>query len=233
VAGAMGIMVHETKIEVLYGLISHSGQSCKSILSSSMLFDAVNPLDISSKNTESTEEQIEGGKLIVFSGDSKKPALHLTLQCMESKVLSENLDDGRPCPSMKRLLTGGCGNKFYNVQKYSKSNRKSQRGVGAMSIGPPGSCSWDTAAPTAVLLASDPNARVTDLIGNPLVYDGVRLSNSCGVLVSSGTVANEIHSRLTKGLRQDKEFCELMGVVFDDTVWDTSGQTTHQVNAGR
>jgi len=152
---------------------------------------------------------------------------------METKVLSDNLDDGRPCPSMKRMMTGGCGNKFFNVQKYSKSSRKCRRGMGAMSINPPGSCSWDTAAPTAVLLASDPNARVTDLIGNSLIYDGVRLANSCGVLVSSGTVANEIHCRLTKLLRQDKEFCELMGVAFVDIMCESNGQNTHQARAVR
>jgi len=90
--------------------------------------------------------------------------------------------------------------------------------VGAISIAPPGSSSWDTAAPTAVLLAADPKARVTDLIGHPLVYDGRHLLNDYGVVVSSGCVASRIHDNLCEGLCNDPEFREAIGVELNDVV---------------
>ena len=205
VGGAVGIMlVHERQIEVLYGLVSHSGGSCRSVLSGSKVFDAINPLTVPRDDAaDSSRQDDREDELLVFSGDSKKPALGIALHHLENRVLArESLEGGRPCPRMRHMVTGGCGNKFYSVQRSR---------AGAMSIGPPGSCSWDTAAPAAVLLAADPDARVTDLFGRPLVYDGVRLSNGCGVLVSSGAAANEVHARLAEELRGDEELCELVG----------------------
>ena len=205
VGGAVGIMlVHERQIEVLYGLVSHSGGSCRSMLSGSEVFDAINPLAVPRDDApDSSRHDDCEDELLVFSGDSKKPALGIAMQHLEKRVLArESLDGGGPCPRMRHMVTGGCGNKFYNVQR---------RRTAAMSIGPPGSCSWDTAAPAAVLLAADPDARVTDLFGRPLVYDGVRLMNGFGVLVSSGAAANEVHARLAEELRGDEELCELVG----------------------
>ena len=88
--------------------------------------------------------------------------------------------------------------------------------VGAISLAPPGSSSWDTAAPTAVLLAADPRARVTDLLGRPLIYDGDNLSNKCGVVASSGSVASVIHDRLCMGLRMDDALYDLLCVNLND-----------------
>merc|ERR1712087_884372 len=86
--------------------------------------------------------------------------------------------------------------------------------VGAISLAPPGSSSWDTAAPTAVLLAADPEARITDLFGLPLIYDGKHLLNDCGVVVSSGRIALRIHERLCN----DPHFCEVLGVEMQNMV---------------
>jgi hypothetical protein len=82
--------------------------------------------------------------------------------------------------------------------------------VCAISLAPPGSSSWDTAVPTAVLLAADPKARVTDLLGPPLIYDGGNLSNKCGVIASSGPVSSIIHERLCIGLSTDGALHELI-----------------------
>ena len=82
--------------------------------------------------------------------------------------------------------------------------------VGAISLVPPGSSSWDTAAPTAVLLAADPKAKVTDLLGCPLIYNGDNLSNKCGVVASSGPIASIIHERLCMGFSTDGALNELI-----------------------
>lgn len=89
--------------------------------------------------------------------------------------------------------------------------------VGAISIAPPGSSSWDTAAPTAVLLAADPEACVTDLFGHQLVYDGIHLLNDCGLVVSSGSVASRVHLRLCEELCNSPEFCDTIGVEMDNS----------------
>ena len=129
-------------------------------------------------------------------------------------------------PPIHKVIVGGCGHKILSVQRHAQSLVQQLQTdtcgglsslsqaiiVGAISLAPPGSSSWDTAAPTAVLLAADPNAKVTDLLGRPLIYDGDNLSNKCGVVASSGTVATIIHERLCMGLRNDGAFQGLICV---------------------
>lgn len=57
---------------------------------------------------------------------------------------------------------------------------------------------------------------MTDLLGRPLIYDGDNLSNKCGVVASSGTVATIIHDRLCRGLRNDGILQGLICVINDD-----------------
>eukprot|EP00569_Conticribra_weissflogii_P019921 CAMPEP_0171425524 /NCGR_PEP_ID=MMETSP0881-20121228/3381_1 /TAXON_ID=67004 /ORGANISM="Thalassiosira weissflogii, Strain CCMP1336" /LENGTH=582 /DNA_ID=CAMNT_0011944859 /DNA_START=108 /DNA_END=1856 /DNA_ORIENTATION=+ len=138
----------------------------------------------------------------------------------------------RKYPPYRKIVAGGCGNKILYVGRRSQAQRRErceatgvnlssspsekslsqQSIVGAISVAPAGSSSWDTASPTAVLLALDPLARVTDLIGRPLIYDGVRLTNEAGVVVSSGDVAVRVHEDLTGRLSKDESFLSMIGL---------------------
>jgi len=244
VGGVMGLpMVHGNQIEIAYGLISakeSEGESsvASPLLSGVKLFDALNPLDTSEGQGASIgDSAIDDGDstLMVFSGDSKKPALKLAMDCLENKVLGgiepgniQKADSNEDLhPPVRKVVAGGCGNKMLSVarhfqciserheKEYSASPSSPPR-VGAISIAPPGSSSWDTAAPTAVLLAIDPSARVTDLLGKPLIYDGDNLLNKCGVLVSSGDVASMIHERLCRELCEDQSLFEVIGDILVD-----------------
>ena len=223
VAGAMGMpMVHENQIEIAYGLISSQRNDDDGvvetipILSGVKFFDAINPLDTEKKSphTDDSANDDIANTLIVFSGDSKKPALSLAMDCLENRVLGANSES----PPVRKVVAGGCGNKMLSVQRHfqciSERHHTSSESssVGSISIAPPGSSSWDTAAPTAVLLAVDPKARVSDLLGRPLIYDGDNLLNDCGVVVTSGYVASNIHERLCESLCKDEEFCEVIGI---------------------
>lgn len=242
VAGAMGMpMVHGNHIEIAYGLLSPKRNESEPhvavpLLSGVKTFDALNPLDIQYVKQDGS---CPDSTLMVFSGDSKKPALKIAMGCLEKSVIGRvepgniqeaDSNEGYLQPPIRKIVAGGCGNKILCVQRHfqclserhnekdSSSSSSSPPMVGAISIAPPGSSSWDTAAPTAVLLAADPEARVTDLFGHPLIYDGEHLLNDCGVVVSSGCVASRIHERLCEGLCNDPEFCEVIGVELDDVL---------------
>ena len=152
----------------------------------------------------------------------------------------ESIDECHLHPSIRKVIVGGCGHKILSVQRHVQSLVQQQQQqqqqlqtqtlcnglssssstqaiiIGAISLAPPGSSSWDTAAPTAVLLAADPKAKVTDLLGRPLIYDGDNLSNNCGVVASSGTVATIIHDRLCRELCNDGILQELICVNIND-----------------
>jgi len=244
VAGAVGMpMVHGNDIEIAYGLISprdkNESSAAVPLLSGVKMFDARNPLDFHSVKeciSASGSTEYDDSTLRVFSGDSKKPVLKFAMGCLENNVLGGaapgNIQeaDGEAShlhPPMRRIVAGGCGNKMLSVQRHfqSLSERRNEKDsstsssppmVGAISLAPPGSSSWDTAAPTAVLLAADPDARVTDLFGHALVYDGEHLLNDCGVVVSSGCVASKIHEKLCRGLCNEPKFCEAIGVELNE-----------------
>ena len=245
VAGAMGMpMVHDTQIEIAYGLIALEKNESESaipvpVLSGIKFFDALNPLVKDAPNISASGDgdfgdvdDDDNGTLVVFSGDSMKPSLNIAMDCLENRVLGgseewidqegESIEVHRH-PPIRKVIVGGCGHKILSVQRHVQSlvqrqkegcdgSPSSQPVVGAISLAPPGSSSWDTAAPTAVLLAADPKARVTDLLGRPLIYDGDNLSNKCGVVASSGSVASIIHERLCMGLSNDGALCELITV---------------------
>lgn len=216
VAGAMGLpMVHGDQIEIAYGMILPSSDTKNDdnaaasdnrnmsevvpLLSGIKFFDAMNPLDIHSvvsvagsevgddPNGQSSHEE-EDGTLMVYSGDSKKPALKMAMNCLENNIISGSMDgegSAVACPPIRKIVAGGCGNKILSVQRHfqSLSQRQDEKitsaaaccitdllpglssssapppMVGAISVAPPGSSSWDTAAPTAVLLAADPDRK--------------------------------------------------------------------------
>ncbi len=248
VAGAMGMpMVHDRQIEIAYGLISPPQKQKNSneeseesssvvatpvpVLSGVKFFESINPLDIlpvSRTITTTAEDNDDDGALMIFSGDSMKPALNIAMDCLENRILLRGTeksegDEGHGGvnmhPPTRKIVAGGCGHKILSLQRHVQSlisrharDAEEYTTVGAISIGPPGSSSWDTAAPTAVLLAVDPNARVTDLLGQPLIYDGENLSNKLGVVVSSGYVATRIHDALCRILSQEEALHEVLGM---------------------
>jgi hypothetical protein len=249
VAGAMGMpMVHDHQIEIAYGLISpqknKNGDESESVttttvpvLSGVKFFESINPLDILPKPTKEDQSVVESGDdaddddgtLMLYSGDSMKPALNLAMDCLENRILRGAEEDeaieevqgvnSNMHPPIRKIVAGGCGHKILSLQRHvqslssrHKNDEQEYTTVGAISIGPPGSSSWDTAAPTAVLLAVDPHARVTDLLGRPLIYDGDNLSNKLGVVVSSGYVASRIHEALCMKLSRDEALHEVLGV---------------------
>ncbi|KAL3791454.1 hypothetical protein HJC23_011510 [Cyclotella cryptica] len=187
--------------------------------------------------------------LIVLSGDSKKPALQMTMDCLEKQILGNesslveqhnntqfhgnNIGQrlNKFCLPYRKIISGGCGNKIlYLGRRYQMLTEKKRRSlemeadhsvlpptiVGSMSVSPPGSSSWDTAAPTAVLLAMDPHALVTDLVGRPLNYNGTQLTNEFGVVVSSGEGAVSVHRELCCRLANDEHFRRVIGVDVED-----------------
>lgn len=230
IAGAVGMpLVHDNKIEIAYGIDSPYDTPS---LSGVKYFNALNPLVKRLSVTDtSMGDYIDGDddvkKLVVLSGDSKKPALKLAVKCLESDVLGSY---GESSPSIRKIIAGGCGNKMLFVQRrfqaLSERIRHHDGGratssslssiIGSISLAPPGSSSWDTAGPTALLLAADPDAIVTDLVGRPLIYDGEHLSNDCGVVVSAGFTATRIHREMCEKLRSDEAFCEMLGVTRPD-----------------
>lgn len=237
VAGAVGMpMVHENQIEIAYGLISPKKKdddlsTAVPLLSGIKMFDAQNPLVVYHVHTEiCAGNRVEEETLMVFSGDSKNTALKFAMNCLENgseDFHKADSNEGHLHPPIRKIVTGGCGHKILSVQRHFQSlcerhNKNDSSGsslpptVGAMSIAPPGSSSWDTAAPTAVLLAADPQACVTDLFGHQLTYDGIHLLNDCGLVVSSGCIASRVHVRLCEELCKNQEFCEVIGVVLDD-----------------
>lgn len=237
-------MVHKDQIEIAYGLISHESNSDESssvmssvavpLLSGVKFFDALNPLVIHCENKGNTstcndahpvdEDSDITTTLMVYSGDSKKPALKLAMDCLENRAHGGMEPGNRP--PIRKIVAGGCGSKILSVSRHfqclSERRHRDEKDssslsslppmVGAISVAPPGSSSWDTAAPTAVLLAVDPKARVTDLLGRPLIYNGEDLLNKCGIVVSSGCVASRIHERLCEGLCEDEALCEVLDV---------------------
>jgi 3'-phosphoadenosine 5'-phosphosulfate (PAPS) 3'-phosphatase len=257
----------EDLIEVAYGWIMP--QNCREvdvdtinnsayhmIASGIKHFDAKNKMPTDSTITTATSDNNgllsnlndndeEDDTLIILSGDSQKPALQITMDCLENDVLRNSASstaaasvdkemDSTSATSFpyRKIICGGCGNKILYlgrrhqlIFKRKKLKRKLQQEsgsettsdepisiVGTIAISPPGSSSWDTAAPSAVLLSLDPNALVTDLIGRPLVYNGVDLTNVHGVVVSSGDGAVKVHRELCDRLSRNEAFCSVIGV---------------------
>jgi 3'-phosphoadenosine 5'-phosphosulfate (PAPS) 3'-phosphatase len=237
-------------IQVAYGWImpnnSHRSDASSVICSGVKHFQASNKLPVldsystelqSTTTTDNngllstlhTNNDQEDDTLIILSGDSKKPALKLTMDCLD-QVLSNNhpLDTNNDttttsataltsttCIPHRKIISGGCGNKILYLARRHQllSQRKSTSNIlGTISISPPGSSSWDTAAPTAVLLSMDPEAHISDLLGRPLVYNGKDLTNVYGVVVSSGEGAVKVHRELCERLSKNREFCTILGV---------------------
>lgn len=143
----------------------------------------------------------EEAPLKILTGDSTRVHKKHSLQYLE-KMISES-DSTHP---MKVCIAGGCGNKILRLAAYTSLSPTHHNAIAVM---PPGTCSWDTAAPTAVLFAAMEKfglkAKVTDMFGGELVYNasGKVVTNDLGVFVSCGEEALKYHEKLVKAMRCD------------------------------
>ena len=140
--------------------------------------------------------------LKVFTGDSNRLHKKHSLEYLE-KWISESDTSSHP---MKLCIAGGCGNKILRSVAYASLSPTNHN---AISVIPPGTCSWDTAAPTSILFAAMERfgfkAKVTDMFGGELVYNssGKVVTNDLGVFVSCGEEALQYHDKLVKAMRCD------------------------------
>jgi len=150
--------------------------------------------------------ELDGTVLNVYTGDSnrihKKHALNHLQEWTSKPIVKGSGNDLKTILDV--CIAGGCGNKILRATAYGSKNDGN-----ALCIIPPGTCSWDTAAPTAILFAAlskyGKQGKVTDMFGGQLVYDstGRKVLNDLGSLISVGKLAGEYHEKLCKTLRAD------------------------------
>mmetsp|Transcript_7072 Transcript_7072/g.10137 ORF Transcript_7072/g.10137 Transcript_7072/m.10137 type:complete len:539 (-) Transcript_7072:263-1879(-) len=170
------------------------------------------PFHKGQKETNSNDDCFDKGAVLrIFTGDSgriqKNHAIRYLNEWVEesnSKLNSSKKQDSFPFASttIDLKIKGGCGSKILQTILDDAD--------GAISILPPGNCSWDTAAPTAILFASMKkyglSGKVTDTFGGELVYHrkGRIVKNDLGVLLSRGDIAVKYHQRLCQKMREDQ-----------------------------
>ena len=149
----------------------------------------------------STTSSSSGRQLIVLSGDSRKPEKDLAIGHLRDICSDEGVE-------LDIRTAGGCGTKMMQLALCAAAASAGGDGRDAIAVMTRGNCSWDTAAPTAVLKAALQQAagtgRVSDFYGDRLVYDGVNVTNSLAVLASCGADTKRWHTELCKRLAKDK-----------------------------
>jgi len=163
---------------------------------------------LSEERNQYSDDDIEK-QLNVFINDSKKEHINCALEYLQNWTSSNEDKEGDKYITNLNLnveVAGGCGTKFLKT-----TFSKLEKNIDAISIMPPSTCSWDTAAPTALLLSMlDKNGidgKVTDLLGRDLVYtmsnDPEEAKNKFGVLVSCGDVALHCHDIICKNFQNE------------------------------
>lgn len=149
----------------------------------------------------STTSSSSGRQLIVLSGDSRKPEKDLAIGHLRDICSDEGVE-------LDIRTAGGSGTKIMQLALCAAAASTGGDGRDAIAVMTRGNCSWDTAAPTAVLEAALQQAagtgRVSDFYGDRLVYDGVNVTNSLAVLASCGADTKRWHTELCKRLAKDK-----------------------------
>ena len=149
----------------------------------------------------STTTSSSGRQLIVLSGDSRKPEKDLAIDHLRDICSDEGVE-------LDIRTAGGCGTKIMQLALCAAAASTGGDGTDAIAVMTRGNCSWDTAAPTAVLEAALQQAagtgRVSDFYGDRLVYDGVNVTNNLAVLASCGADTKRWHTELCKRLAKDK-----------------------------
>lgn len=150
--------------------------------------------------------------LNVYTGDSNRIHKKNALKYLSSWMSDNNTDpksvNGTTSnPTLNIHIAGGCGNKI--LRTIATGLHSGTKDGNAIVIIPPGTCSWDTAAPTAILFATlalhGIKGKVTDMFGGELVYDsnGKKVTNDLGALVSIGSLAVCYHEKLCSTFRGD------------------------------
>ena len=136
--------------------------------------------------------------LTVLTGDSRRPEKDLALSVLRDLC-------GEDGVAMDVRTAGGSGNKMHRVALAAGAGAGD--GADVIAVAPRGTCSWDTAAPTGVLLAALAAGRgrpglVSDLAARDLRYDrgGGDVTNGAGVLASCGDRAERYHRELCRRL---------------------------------
>jgi 3'-phosphoadenosine 5'-phosphosulfate (PAPS) 3'-phosphatase len=136
--------------------------------------------------------------LKLFTGDSNRMTKKISID-----YLSGFMEADHQGHILNMCVTGGCGNKILRLIACGSL------GYNALAIMPPGTCSWDTAAPTALLLAAcnkfGIDVKVTDMLGSELVYDssGLNVTNNLGCFVSVGKMAVGYHELVCENMKND------------------------------
>ena len=158
---------------------------------------------LGSNNNDSNHNNI----LNVYTGDSDRIHKKHALQYLESWIPNNNInnDNNDPSTILNLCIVGGCGNKILRTLATGLDTNDGN----ALSIITPGTCSWDTAAPTAILLAATQSfgkqGKITDMFGGALVYDssGENVTNDLGALISIGPIACSYHNKLCERFHGD------------------------------
>jgi 3'-phosphoadenosine 5'-phosphosulfate (PAPS) 3'-phosphatase len=137
--------------------------------------------------------------LKLFTGDSNRMTKKISID-----YLTNFMKASQQGHVLNMCVTGGCGNKILRLTACGSL------GYNAFAIMPPGTCSWDTAAPTALLFAAckkfQIDVKVTDMLGSELVYDstGMNVTNSLGCFVSVGKMAITYHEMVCNRMKNDE-----------------------------
>ena len=176
------------------GRVSVSGSA-----SGSSTFDDL-PFLASAAKDDAAVSTSTSRQLIVYSGDSRKPEKDIAIGHLRDICSDEGVE-------LDIRTAGGCGTKMMQLALCAAASPGGS-GKDAIAVMPRGTCSWDTAAPTAMFEAalrqSAGAGSVSDFYGESLVYDGVNVTNKLGVLASSGADTKRWHAELCKRLKKDK-----------------------------
>lgn len=193
-----------TSIQVVHALLGEQPTLGRVSVSngSSSTFDELPFLAPAAEDrSASTTSSSSGRQLIVLSGDSRKPEKDLAIGHLRDICSDEGVE-------LDIRTAGGCGTKIMQLALCAAAASTGGDGRDAIAVMTRGNCSWDTAAPTAVLEAALQQAagtgRVSDFYGDRLVYDGVNVTNSLAVLASCGADTKRWHTELCKRLAKDK-----------------------------
>ena len=169
--------------------------------------DAWLQIEEETKKESSKQVKASGAILNVFTGDSERVQKKHALDFLEKATKECSKED-----DLKVCISGGCGNKMF------RATAKACLGAdgNAICLIPPGTCSWDTAAPTALMMAAmdkyGKDGKITNFFGGELVYDstGKKVINDLGAIVSCGKIAVSYHDRLTNAMTEDEVILKSM-----------------------
>jgi 3'(2'), 5'-bisphosphate nucleotidase len=130
----------------------------------------------------------DGDKISLSSGDSNSILLLNSIALIDKII-----------PNVDRQIVGACGSKMMKVVM----------GETTFSVMHDKTSLWDTCAPTA--LVSAVGGKVTNLFGDPLLYNEEELGNKLGVLVSAAG-AEVDHDNIASAMRTDAKLLSVLQV---------------------